>query len=389
MIDTVILSMPKDELQILMNKDGSSPWSLQSTSAGFKKFVLNPTARDRQLGIYKPRITGTVRTESGMGTIMNVRLEFSVPKMLYDNNLDEIEDVDFPKMLTILRERMYDMGIIATEDQLAHAEVVAFHPSKNILLADGYTAAFVIGELRKIDLAGRFDLDKVSFRNNGESLQMYTATHSLVFYDKIADMGKPKKRAIDKDQTAQQVSLFVEIRKQELSHQVLRIEVRLSKKRKMHAVLKKLGLPEHPTFREVVSKDICGPILMDYWHTMVANRNFALFDLRSEPLVILQQITKEAPTIGAKEAIYRTGLLLLAKDNEGVRGLRKALTGKTGARNWRRLVRPLLDTGRSRKITECHSWVRQVEENITQCGAYRCPSELLMVYGSTSIFINK
>ena len=66
----------------------------------------------------------------------------------------------------------------------------------------------VIAELEKVNLTEKLDLDKTQFRNSGHSLQYRAKSHSLVFYDKILDLQKTEKRAIDQDQKLQQQSLL-------------------------------------------------------------------------------------------------------------------------------------------------------------------------------------
>ena len=71
-----------------------------------------------------------------------------------------------------------------------------------------------------------FDFTKARYMNDGESLVAHTSSHEMILYDKVADIKKGPKRAIDRDQTLYQISFFDEIPKSELL-EILRMEIRL------------------------------------------------------------------------------------------------------------------------------------------------------------------
>ena len=197
MIDTVCLLIPKDKLTVLdLSSYGVPRWNLHSKTDQYEKFVKNPSKRDLDSGLYFPRLTGYKRKSYGQEA--NVRIEFSVPKLLYLNNLDELEDKDFPEVIETLMERLQTMGIVVKKSVLENASVSSVHFSKNIQLEDGYTVCHLISEMNKVNLRKSFDFAKTRFMNDGQSLYAHTTAHQLVIYDKIADLNKDKKRAIDK-----------------------------------------------------------------------------------------------------------------------------------------------------------------------------------------------
>ncbi len=73
---------------------------------------------------------------------------------------------------------------------------------------------------------------------------------------------------MDKDQNSLQLSLFDTLIVKE-NKEILRIEARLTKKVKMNAILKSLGLSENPTFKDVFKKDLCQKILLNYWDVLI------------------------------------------------------------------------------------------------------------------------
>ena len=201
MIDTIIISIPKDKVtNVLYPNQSALGWHQQATGATYRKFVRNPSKRDLESGLYFPRLTGINRTVDGK-LDASIKVEFSVPKLLFKNNLDELEEKDFDEVISTLKDRLLRMGIAVPEKYLIHAPVSAVHFSKNIQLTDGFTSQYVLSELSKIDIRKSFDFSKTRFMNDGQSIYAYTISHSFVIYDKIADLKKDEKRAIDKDQT--------------------------------------------------------------------------------------------------------------------------------------------------------------------------------------------
>jgi hypothetical protein len=132
MIDTICLLIPKDKMIYL---SGESSWDLHSKTEQYSKYVRNPSKTEKETGKYFPRITGYKRSFS---QDQNTRIELSLPKLLYLNNLDELEDNDFPEIIEVLQERLKIMGVIAEKEVLESASVSSVHFSRNILLIPSF-----------------------------------------------------------------------------------------------------------------------------------------------------------------------------------------------------------------------------------------------------------
>jgi len=127
------------------------------------KCMNNPTSTDKAECIYKPRLT-LMKRMTRKGIEIPLKIEFSVAKMLYGNNVDEVEESDFNAIVKALGKAMYDMGVFVSSTDIKNAAVSAFHPSKNIELKDGYTSSLVIKELKKINVSMKMDINKDSYR---------------------------------------------------------------------------------------------------------------------------------------------------------------------------------------------------------------------------------
>jgi len=364
MIDTICLLIPKEKMRFLT---GVSNWELYSKTDQYQKFVRNPSKMEKATGNYFPRLTGYRRKYSQEA---NVRVEFSIPKLIYLNNLDELENKDFPQVLEVLQERLKDMGVILTKSVIEHASVSSVHFSKNILLEGGYTVSYIISEISKIDLRKSFDFAKTRFINNGQSLYAHTTAHQFVIYDKVADLNKSKKRAIDKDQTLYQRSLFDELNKKE-PIEIIRFEIRLNHKQKMNKVLEGVGHKKNPTFRDVFNSDLSQKVLVDYWEKIVKEKNQGLLSVPLSLKDVLQVVFLVDKNIKPKQAIYFLGLYMLAKDDDGIRQLRSIATKRMHERTWYRMAKDMRYASELITKNNLRDWVKQIDKSLAEFETYK------------------
>ncbi len=370
MIDTVCLLIPKDRMTISSTSKLSVPaWDLHSKTDQYEKFVKNPSKSNLDSGRYFPRLTGYNRKH--FGSDFNVRIEFSAPKLLFLNNLDELEEKDFPKIIETLQARLHEMGVVVSKSVLEKASVSSVHFSKNIRLVDGYTANHLISEMNKVDLRKSFDFTRARYINGGQSLYAHTTAHQLIIYDKIADLNKDKKRAIDKEQTPYQFNLFSELEEAKEMVEVIRFEIRLSHKQKMNKVLEQLGYHKNPTFRDIFRAELSQKVVTDYWNRLIRGRNLGLFSVSLSLKDILRTIHIADKNIKPKQAIYLVGLFMLGKDENGMRELRSIVTKKAHDRTWYRITKDMEIASELITKNNLRDWVVQIDNSLAEFKAYR------------------
>lgn len=359
MIDSICLSIPWREIQNVGND-----WDLLSRTERYSRYIKNPTKSDLETGYYFPRLTSYSKW---FNQNANVRIEFSVSKLVFLNNLDELEDADFPKVVATLQERLKTMGLIISEESIRNAVVSSVHFSKNILVEDGYTTNYLISEINKVNLRKVFDFTRSRYTNDGQSLYAHTASHEFIIYDKVADILASEKRAIDRDQTHYQRGLFCGA---ERLPEIIRFEVRLVRKQKMNKVLEKLGYSQNPSFQDVFNSKLSKDVVTHYWQAVIKEGNNALLSISLSNKDILQSIFLEQKDIKPKQAIYLAGLLLLAKD--GVRELRSIVSKKSGERTWYRISKDLKLVSEFVTKNGIRNWVAQIDSKLDEFRAYKC-----------------
>ena len=353
MIDTVVLSIPKSAITFL----NDAKWDLSARTIAYERYIKNPWRREKDSGLYFPRLSG-YKTRWKEDSDF-VRIEFSVPKILFLNNLIELRDTDFESVIKTLQERLKMMNIGIEKETLRRASVRCIHFSKNIILTDGYTTSYIIKELNKVNMRKNIDMTKARYMNGGESLCAHTTTHEMVIYDKVSDLKKWTKRAIDKDQTAYQMNLFEPIQKAKT--EILRIEIRLSDTNKMNRVLVELWYNKNPHFFEVFNTTMSQEVLLYYWKKYITDWSLGTHSTLTTPHEVLTACLSKKCKL--KEAIYLTGLVLLSRDGDGVRDLRTIITKNAHERTWYRTVSDLkkMETILA-DIQYPRSWVTQLEK---------------------------
>ncbi len=272
MLDTVVLTFSGNMFTIIdHNKFSPSTEGLYRGNfyrlGARGNFVCkqNPTLTELKSGIYKPRLSVTKRIFNKRFQI-SLKVEFSIPKLIFGNNFDEIEEKDFDLVVSKLQKILKEMGVLIFSHFIINAPVSAIHYSKNILLTDGTTPYLYLKEFSKSNISLRLDVNQTDFRNEGHSLKFRTNSFEIVFYDKLKDLQKAKiseKRAVEKDNIIQ-LDLFDCLRKQSFL-EVLRIEIRLNRRATIRKVLKGLGIEVEPSFINLFKQDISQKVLLKYF----------------------------------------------------------------------------------------------------------------------------
>lgn len=374
MIDTVSILIPRDKVVTTSVSGQSGPsWDMQAKTNQYEKFVRNPSKKDKESGLYFPRLTG-YRRKSGPKQ-ENVRIEFSASKLLYLNNLDELEDKNFCEVLDVLKERLEIMGVYINKAVLENAEISSVHFSRNLQLKDGYTVQHIISEINKVNISKTFDVARARFINNGQSFYIHTSSYQFTIYDKIADLNKAPKKAIDKDQPSYQKSLFFPLSKKGQINEVLRFEVRLSRQ-KVKKLLESFNFNQHITFKNVFNSELSKRIIKYYWDELIRERNLGLFSIPLSIKNTLRSIFSSNQKIKSRYGIYLAGLFLIGKDEDGIRELRSILSKNNSDRSWFRTAKDMKLASEIITKNRIRDWVVQIDNGLEEYNPYKCPKDI-------------
>lgn len=359
MIDTVVLSVPMDGLTPCDDSKEWEDWELNANRAGFRRYIKHPPKDDVEAGMYFPTLTGYRTWDRTKGGISRILIQFSAPKLVYGQNLDELSDRHFETVITLLQDRMARMGLDISEALLRKAEVSKIHYSKNFLLEGGFTASYVIERLWKINLDQRIGRTNTKYANDGEGLHMQTKQYGISIYDKTAEL----RHGLEADV----------LKTLSLSHNVVRLEVRFMHKAKLRTFLGDLGLHGPLTFRKLFSSKVSKAVLMRFWDGMISKDAVTLFSRQGSAKEILRDVLVVQRGIRPVRAIYLVGLIILSQDGGGIRELRAILANHGVRETWYRLVKSLRQIGDDLATLRPEEWFEQME---AQLKAYK-PVRLL------------
>jgi hypothetical protein len=330
MIDTVKLLIPREKVTL---NDRAFPEG--KNNEDFLLSFKNISTLKKKSGLHYPRICNY---KSLYGKSANVKLEFSVSKLIFQNNFDECTDEDFDLVVQTLHKRLFELGLYVNPEFIENALVCNIHYSKNIILEHGYTSNYIISELSKIDARKNLDLASVKYMNDGKSIYLTSSTYQFTIYDKASEMNK------------------------KTNEEVLRLEVRLLKSKKIKDTLRKLELEMTPTLKNLFSYEISKAVVNNYWDTLVSTKNASLFLIEKGPADILRHIYFFYPKITLNKALSLLSCHLLS--TTGMRELRSLAEHKVDTRTWYRLKKDLVELQKRLSDYMGREWILYVSEEI-------------------------
>ena len=341
MIDTIVLTFTKD-MFIISQPDRFTPSARWALAANTKQFSgiqskQNPTKKELIAGIYKPRLTLSNRVHPLGGQVIMLKVELSLPKLLYGNNFDELQYKDFKAVKDKLVLILEHMGVIITPAVLAKAPISAIHYAKNIALTDGSIPYHYINKIKEANIKFSFDVNQTDYRNDGHCYKWHCNSYEVAFYDKILDLAKAKqssKRSVEKDSDIQ-LDLFKTFETRN-KFEVLRIEARLNKRSKIKQLFKTLGIKADLTFKKLFKPAIAKKVLVHYLDELESKRSVLLDYKPKDDKSLLTALIINNPTLSSNKIMQMFGFKK-ALETCNTRELRTMLT-KYNQRSWHRLM---------------------------------------------------
>ena len=342
MIDTIklvkVLSAPLPVGQV--------KWQSFKTAAnGITTGVLNPTTEDRRNGKYRPNITYYERPMSGGGMRYEVGLEVSLPKLHFGNNFEELTETDYKTVVKDLKRALRSVGFSkGFVSDIGNFEVRKVDFCKNIRFEDGTLASTVINNLHRANISKVFDVQKTDFRNGGLIHHIHTNSEDVVFYDKIADLKqsvKSEHKSVDRTSNYCQYHLLTKIASERKQHplEVVRYEVRLSSKAKIHSMLDAVGMETTPlTLKEVFSQSVARAVLLYDLDKIIAKVPSVEL-LESSPENLLLSILSGENCTGPMDAFAQLGFMLASNSISNERRMREIVEKHFHRDTWSRLVK--------------------------------------------------
>lgn len=302
MVDTIVLLLSPSLYEI------HEPHKFTPMGTPYR-FKQNPTRAELRNGIYKPRLTLEKRMGVNGCVEQSLKIELSLPKLMFGNNFNELRYKDMPPVIEKLQDVLHVMGVNVSTDALADAPVLGIHYAKNMLFTDGSTPYHYINKIKESWVPAVLDVNETDYRNNGHSYKLHCNSYELAFYDKIHDLEKAErssKRAIEKDNDLQ-INLLGTIRRKR-KYEVLRMELRLNKRQKIKALFAQLGIKAPLTFTKLCKPAIAKKLLLHYIDELARKRTPLLDYKAGNSKALLSELTINNPDLPPKQIFQLYGL---------------------------------------------------------------------------------
>lgn len=357
MIDTVRLNLniasPPTAFRNMKNENGVT------------KGILNPSKEQKESGLYYPRITYIERPRLG-GFQRQLSIEFSVPKLLYGNNFDELAEEQFAEAAKTLGQRLREMGIgFYFSEMLKNAKVTKVDFSKNIILDDGTTVPQIINLLNRAELRRVFDDSNVEFRNGGKIMRIHTNTKEIAAYDKISDLRQSRiseKRSYSKDNYGQ-LSMLDELA-QHGQKNVFRFEVRLNSSKTIKETLARVGIEmDSITLKDIFSTRVSRMVLNYHWNLIVSALPVHTIDNLTAGNVFSSLVCDY--DLKPQKMLAALGLVVLTNSaNFNARYCKDIFESKYGQGSWRRSTKDMpvcMKTDNAAKLARITKGIREMK----------------------------
>lgn len=295
--------------ELIKRKYGDlSPTERSSTRPYLRRFVLRPKWQEN----YLPRVeVFETLTENRKDIRYILKIEFSAPKLLYWNSLQEIGENDRDRVLYALKSALESVSIAIETEIIANATVSSVHACKNIPLPKTMKMREVINELAKMDINKAFDISDKQCKKGARVLNIYSGTIDWSFYDKISDCLRPKNKRSDKSRINHERAIIEKYNLQK--REVFRYEYRIKKtqtiKREINALLGR----EYKTqvaFKDLFTPNLLKTLVLNSWHTIIERpENQLSFFGTIDKLGLFLHILSEAKKRNGKGHSLNTALI--------------------------------------------------------------------------------
>lgn len=349
MPDTIILviRIGDPKTQTIIDKSFADKWTPSLNGVLFPpynnlgangniKCCFNASKKERQRGVYLPRLTLYKQRIKG-GYLYNLYIEFSAPKILYNNNLMESDEMDLFELCEKLSFILCNKGVNLSTEEIMRCQVKAIHYGKNIVLQNWMNPRQIINYASKADISLKKHIDTVRYLNGGRGLHIYTNEQGVCLYDKIEELKKAKiteKNNMETDSWCQLGLLRYIEDWIEQPFQVLRIESRLESKNAIRQRFSKLKIkiPANPTLEDLYRDEFGKVVLLN--ELEVLEKNTPTFsNCREPPEAFAEYLRILNPKAKVNDILIAVGIMTIER-NIGMRDTR-ILIGAEEPSKWR------------------------------------------------------
>ena len=261
------------------------------------------------------------------------RITFSVPKLIYGNNISEVSEDMFESIVDQLHRqlKLLDLPTPIEKSDIRQAKVSRVDYGKNIVMPQGTSMYAIRNILSKVEHRTSSKFSQVQYRE-GELIRSHIKQRAIIAYDKGAEY--------EAGLSHYKPPMFSECVEGNphlgtKSPKILRFEVQIQNTDQLKRELKSLHLPQNLSFKNTFSLDIARQILLKYWE--LNTKNIDKLNDNFEVAMLHQTYTSLLlrPFHGGPEKVFaRLGFVMLAKTC-GLDAIKQPFRTVFDAKAWR------------------------------------------------------
>ena len=320
--------LPVDTVKIMLPKGSYTLNNTQQFKPNCIGFTRTATKQEKHDGFYCPKVT--IYKLTGTCT-----MEFSLPKLVRGNNLEELTVMDFYDVICLLQTHLKDYGILVSEENLRRADLYRVDFGKNLDLTSLCTVPEALDTLNRCIGFGRKATYQIQYLNGGRALRLQNASTDLLLYDKLYSYemaGMSDKMCVETDHYCQK-SLYEILNISGKS--VLRMEKRFANRRAVKRLFALYGIIS-PTFEDIFNPKIGRDIIETEWQLLL---KACILPINTRETNLLQQMinllkSKQCKTLGMVFAYIVIQELLKTYSVKDLKKRFAPYVGKNTMDNW-------------------------------------------------------
>jgi|SRR3989344_4285426 len=318
-----------------------SPTEQRSSRLYLRHFIFKPPYQD----YYLPKVDiFETLTKDRKRVLYILKIECSVPKLLFANSIQEAGEVHKEEIFNALKNVLWRVGIQISKEAITDARLATVHLCKNVPLPRDIRMQEALSELGRVDINKTVDITNKEEKNWGRWLQVFSLTIERIFYDKVADAMRPKGKRKDKSRIDYERALIERFGLQ--NREIFRYEYRIKKGQTvMREINTALGRKPKTiiAFKDLFAPNLIKTMLLKSWRDLIQRPENQLALLGpTDDLALLQHMLAQAK-IGGKahclnKALTSYGLARTIRDH--------------GAKEVKRIVFTTINTDHTERFTK-------------------------------------
>lgn len=295
------------------------------------------------------------------GRCYKYRITFSVPKLLYGNNISELTEKQFDEVVRLLHSKLVFLALPTdiTENDIKQSIVRRVDFGKNIILPKSSSMRLIGEMLMKAEHERRSKYSQVQYRN-GDLYRENIKERALIVYNKIAEYCSAKKELTsDIDKRIMALNKNKET-------QVIRLEIQVQSTQQLKRELTMLGYEDinATKLKDIFSGELSQRLLLRYWDKITKgitldNRNLGPQHLPD----LFVDIVSCNKNCGPQKIFAKLGFALLNSEC-GLGKIKELYADYFNAGSWSRTKLALLDNHSGHSTYGDIQRITEVLENI-------------------------